>query len=75
MNDQNKKYLWSLIQATGDYLVGKLPSHPNHPKGRNPYAHIALKVKNKFGLSYKDISNEKLEEVIEYLELIKKDEG
>ena len=55
MNDENKKYLWSLIQATGDFLVGKLPSHPNHPKGRNPYAHIALKVKNKFGLSYKDI--------------------
>ena len=75
MNDENKKYLWSLIQATGDFLVEKLPSHPNHPKGRNPYAHIALKVKNKFGLSYKDISNEKLEEVIEYLELIKKDEG
>ena len=75
MNDQNKKYLWSLIQETGDYLVGKLPSHPNHPKGRNPYAHIALKVKNKFGVSYKDIPDEKLEEIIEYLEFIKKDEG
>ena len=20
-----------------DYLVGQLPDHPNHPKGRNPY--------------------------------------
>jgi len=27
-------------------LVGQLPSHPNHPKGRNPYAHVALCVKN-----------------------------
>ena len=78
MNDKNKKYLWGLIQLTGDYLVGKLPSHPNHPnhpKGRNPYAHIALKVKNEFGVSYKDIPNEKLGDVIEYLEFIKKDEG
>tara|TARA_B110000459_G_C16379246_1_gene389028 strand:- start:23 stop:250 length:228 start_codon:yes stop_codon:yes gene_type:complete len=75
MNDQNRKYLWILIQKAGDYLVGKLPNHPNHPKGRNPYAHIALKIKKKFNNSYKDIPDEKLDEVIEYLAFIKKDEG
>ena len=75
MNDQNRKYLWILIQKAGDYLIGKLPNHPNHPKGRNPYAHIALKIKKKFNNSYKDIPDEKLDEVIEYLALIKKDEG
>ena len=60
MNDHNKKYLWNLIQSTGDFLLNKLPDHPNHPKGRNPYAHVALKVKNEFGLSYKDIPDEKI---------------
>ena len=35
--------------STGDDLVGKLPYHPNHPNRRNPYAHVALKVKNRFG--------------------------
>ena len=30
--------LWKIIQEAGDYLVGQLPDHPNHPKGRNPYA-------------------------------------
>ena len=75
MNDQNRKYLWILIQKAGDYLIGKLPNHPNHPKGRNPYAHIALKIKKKFNNSYKDIPDEKLDEVIEYLAFIKKDEG
>ena len=65
MNDQNRKYLWILIQKAGDYLIGKLPNHPNHPKGRNPYAHIALKIKKKFNKSYKDIPDEKLDEVIE----------
>ena len=68
MNKENANKLWKLIQATGDELVGKLPDHPNHPKGRNPYAHVALKVKNHFGITYKDIPDEKYNEVIEYLE-------
>ena len=75
MNDDNKKSLWKLIQLTGDYLVNKLPDHPNHPSGRNPYAHVALKVKDNFGSSYKDLPDEKYDEVIEYLNLIKKNEG
>ena len=75
MNVQNRKYLWSQIQSTGNFLVGKLPNHPNHPKGRNPYAHVALKVKNKFGCSYKDLPDEHLPKVIEFLDVIKKEEG
>jgi hypothetical protein len=75
MNDHNKKYLWNLIQSTGDFLLNKLPDHPNHPKGRNSYAHVALKVKTKFGSSYKDLPDYKFEEVIEYLKSIKNTEG
>ena len=75
MNDAKKKYLWKLIQSTGDYLINKLPNHPNHPSGRNPYAHVALKVKNKFGSTYKDLLDEKYGEIIKYLNLIKKNEG
>ena len=60
-----------MIQATGDELVGKLSEHPNHPKGRNPYAHVALEVKNHFGITYKDIPDDKYNEVIEYLEKLK----
>ena len=75
MNDGNKKYLWKLIQSTGDYLINKLPDHPNHPSGRNPYAHVALKIISNFGSSYKDLPDEKFEEIKEYLNLIKKNEG
>ena len=75
MNDDNRKYLWNLIQSTGDFLLDKLPEHPNHPKGRNSYAHVALKVKTKFGLSYKDLPDDKLEEVKRFLNFIKMDEG
>ena len=74
MNDDNKKYLWKLIQLTGDSLINKLPDHPNHPNGRNPYAHVALKVKNKFGKSYKYLPDKKFYEVINYLNILKQTE-
>ena len=71
MNKENAIKLWKIIQNAGDYLQGQLPDHPNHPKGRNPYAHVALEVKNYFGMTYKDIPDEKFNEVINYLEEIK----
>ena len=71
MNKEKASKLWKLIQATGDELLNKLPEHPNHPNGRNPYAHVALEVKNHFGMTYKDIPDEKYNEVINYLEKLK----
>ena len=72
MKKENASKLWKIIQEAGDYLVDQLPEHPNHPKGRNPYAHVALEVKNHFGMTYKEIPDEKYNEVLEYLENIKK---
>ena len=53
-------------------MEGQLPEHPNHPRGRNPYAHVAICVKSKFNTSYKDIPDEKFGEVKEYIEFLKK---
>ncbi len=72
MNKVNASKLWKLIQEAGDYLQDQLPDHPNHPKGRNPYAHVAICVKNKFGSSYKDIEEQRIDEVIKYIEFLKK---
>ncbi len=72
MNKSNSAKLWKKMQQAGDYLIGQLPDHPNHPKGRNPYAHVALCVKENFNMSYKDIPDEKLEEVLLYIEFLKK---
>ena len=72
MNKENASKIWKLIQEKGDFLKGKLPDHPNHPKGRNPYAHVALEVKNHFGMTYKDIPDEKFDDVITYVEFLKK---
>jgi len=72
MNDEKARQLWKIIQEAGDYLKGQLPNHPNHPKGRNPYAHVALEVKTKFKKSYKDIEDEKFQEVVNFIEVLKK---
>ena len=72
MNKENAEKLWKIIQETGDYLQGRLPDHPNHPNGRNPYAHVAICIKNKFDSSYKDIPDNKYEEILKYIEFLKK---
>ena len=72
MNKENSSKLWQIIQEAGDYLVGQLPEHPNHPKGRNPYAHVAICVRSEYKKSYKDIPDEKFEEVVEFIEHLKK---
>jgi hypothetical protein len=37
-NDVTKVNCGKSYRKLGDYLVGQLPGHTNHPKGRNPYA-------------------------------------
>ncbi len=71
MNPEKSKILWKMIQEAGDYLEGQLPDHANHPKGRNPYAHVAICVKEKFDNSYKDIPNKKFQEVVDYINFLK----
>ena len=72
MNKENASKLWKIIQEAGDYLHGQLPDHPNHPKGRNAYAHVAICIKNRFENSYKNIPDERFNEVIGYIEFLKK---
>ena len=40
MNKENASKLWKIIQEAGDYLVGQLPDHPNHPKGRRVWEQL-----------------------------------
>ncbi len=70
MNEGYKKIIWKKIQSTGDLLQPLLKPSPFHSKGRNAYAHIALCIKKKFGLSYKDIPDEKYEEVIFFIDYL-----
>ena len=71
MNEENRRKLWKIIVDAGDYLNGQLPYHPNHPNGRNAYAHVSICIKNKFKNSYKNIPDEKFNEVISYIKYLK----
>ena len=71
MQKENSIKIWKIIQEAGDFLKNKLPNHPNHPQGRNPYAHVALCIKTKFNKSYKDIDDEKFDEVVDYIDYLK----
>lgn len=70
MNDENAKFIWAYIQEAGEKLVDRLPPSKNHPRGRNPYAHVAICVKGKFSISYKDIPDDKFQEVIDYIDFL-----
>ena len=71
MNEDNRRKLWVLIQEAGDYLQNKLPDSSSLPKGRNPYAHVALCIKEKFDNSYKDIDDDDFKKVEEYIVFLK----
>ena len=71
MNEDNRRKLWIIIQEAGLYLQDQLPDHPNHPKGRNPYAHVAISIKSQFKASYKDIDDKKFNEVVKYIKFLK----
>ncbi|HIA25684.1 MAG: hypothetical protein CXX81_03980 [Methanobacteriota archaeon] len=70
MTPENSKKVWAYIQEAGDKLVGKLPPSHRHPSGRNSYAHVAICVKSKFGQSYKELPDERIGDVMEYIDYL-----
>ena len=72
VNELNRKKLWGKIQSSGDKLQPLLKPSRLHPNGRNAYAHIALSIKEKFGKSYKDIADDKFDEINSYIEKLLK---
>ena len=70
MNEANRKMVWDRMQEAANQLRGLLPPSRRHPKGRNPNAHIAKCIKNKWRKSYKDIPDEKVDEVMAYIDYL-----
>ena len=68
MTPENAKIIWAQMRLAGDALQGQLPSSTRHPAGRNPYAHVAACVKSRFEMTYKEIPDTKVDEVVEFLE-------
>jgi hypothetical protein len=69
MSPENKeKIRGRIIEAAGN-LKGRLPKHPKHPQGRNPYAHIPKVIKDAAGgVSYKDLPDEAFDYIMELIQ-------
>ena len=76
MSPDLKREVWGKMMEAGDRLKPVLKDDPGHPKGRNPYAHVAGCVRDRFGCSYGELPDEKAPDVLLYLEeLVKLDGG
>ena len=67
MNSENQTKIRALAGIIGDELKGKLPSLPDHPE-RNSYAHVWRSIKEHFGVSYKELSDEQVPELLNVLD-------
>ncbi len=70
MNEENRQMVWARMQEAANELRGKLLPSRRHPRGRNPNAHIAKCIKNRFRKSYRDIPDEKVEVVMDYIDSV-----
>ena len=70
MDDETRKMVWARMQEAANELRGKLLPSRRHPRGRNPNAHIAKCIKNRFRNSYRDIPDTKVEAVMDYIDSV-----
>jgi len=69
-----KKEIWQEMRSLGDRLQEVLEPDPRHPRRRNPYAHVAGCVRDRFGCSYGDLPDEKAGELRTYLQELEREE-
>ncbi len=67
MSPENAKRIQAAVREVGAQLEGKLPPLPELEK-RNPYAHLWKCIKTKMGKSYKECSDEDVEQILEVIE-------
>ena len=63
MSPENCKRVQEAVKEAGAHLEGKLPPHPGLAK-RNSYAHLWERIKSKMGVSYKECSDDQVDEVL-----------
>jgi len=67
MNPENRKRIQEAAGKAGDELKDKLPSLPDFPN-RNSYAHVWREIKEAFGKTYKECTDEQVDEILAVIE-------
>ena len=73
MNKENASKLWKMMQEAGDYLRGsttRSSKSSQRQKSLCPCCYMC--TKSKFNQSYKDIDDNRFQEVLDYIEFLKK---
>ena len=69
MNNENCEKIRCRILEAAESLKGRLPPHPSHPLGRNPYAHIPKVIKDAAnGISYKELPDEAFDDIMKLIQ-------
>jgi hypothetical protein len=71
MSPENRRRVQDAVAAAGDELKDKLPESPDHPNGRNSYAHVWRAIKDHFEKSYKDCDDSQVDAILELIERVK----
>ena len=71
MNKENASKLWKMIQEAGDYLLGQLPAIQIILKEETPTLMLLYVSKRNLSNSYKDIPDDKFQEVVDYINFLK----
>ena len=67
MEEKGRKRVRKAINKAAEKLKGRLPPSDKHPKGRNPYAHIPKVIKSVFGVSYTELPDSEIGQVLEVI--------
>lgn len=66
MNAENRRRVQAAVKDAGEALDGKLPSMTGLTR-RNPWAHVWERIMDRFGCSYRDVDDDRVEEVLELI--------
>jgi len=72
MSPENAKVIYEFVSKAGDSLKGKLFPNDEHP-ARNSYAHLWHSIKEKFGASYKDVADDRFDELLAFVKQVADD--
>ena len=67
MSPENKRIIKEEIDSGAKIISGTLPLSRKHPKGRNAYAHIPKVIKSVYGVSYTELDDSELENILEII--------
>lgn len=68
MRDEQKQFIVDRVKEAGKRMEGRLPSHPSHPNGRIPTAHIYSVIKSVMGVPAKMCRSCRFHDIIEIIE-------